>query len=135
MGAQSIAGCVDRLEDGSQNWPLYEQQRFQCWFGLFGAMNEAWAIATLELVGADQEVDIILLQPLKTVLFCGGGSNQVPKVLKPAHPTGQQDAIATGNRCATTAQKTVSLLAARLKFGDLGGEIHAILKLSSCWLW
>ena len=88
MGAQSIAGCVDRLEDGSQNWPLYEQQRFQCGFGLFGAMNEAWAIATLELVGADQEADVILLQPLKTVFFRGGGSNKLPKVLEPAHPTG-----------------------------------------------
>jgi hypothetical protein len=88
MGAQSIAGCVNRLEDRSQNWTLNKQQCFQRGIVLFGAPDQVWAIATLELVCADQEIDIIFLQPLKTVLFCGGGSNQVAKVLKPAHPTG-----------------------------------------------
>ena len=88
MGAQPITGRVDCLEDGSQNWTLNEQQCFQGGLDLFGAPNEAWAIASLELVGADQEADVILLQPLKTVFFRGGGSNKLPKVLEPAHPTG-----------------------------------------------
>ena len=88
MGAQSITGRVDRLEDRAKNWTLNDQQRFQGRMPLFGVPNEAWAVAPLELVCADQEVDIILLQPLKTFFLCGGGSNEVPKILKPAHPAG-----------------------------------------------
>jgi hypothetical protein len=88
MGAQSITGGVDRLEDGAQNWTLNEQQRFQAGIVLLGAPNEARAIATLKLVRTDQEVGIRCLQPLKTFFFSRGGSNELPKVLKPAHPAG-----------------------------------------------
>jgi hypothetical protein len=88
MRAQSITGCVDRLEDGAQNWTLNKQQRFQAGIVLLGAPNEARAIATLKLVRTDQEVGIRCLQPLKTFFFSRGGSNELPKVLKPAHPAG-----------------------------------------------
>jgi hypothetical protein len=67
---------------------LNDQQRFQAGIVFFCLPNEAWAVAPLELVCADQEVDIILLQPLKTFFLCGGGGNEVPKILKPAHPAG-----------------------------------------------
>ena len=86
MGAQSITGRIDRLKDGAQYWTLNEQQRLQGGMVLLGTSNEAWAIATLELVGADQEIDLILLQPLKTVFFRRSGSDEVPKFLKPADP-------------------------------------------------
>ena len=104
---------------------------------LLGGGHQCWSIATVELVGADQQLHAADPKALQSAVLAGCGTHQRPDAVEQLGEAADQQPVAAGHHGAALVQQRLAAPWNGPYQRKLAGEIHAGTsgRLLEPWAW